>query len=280
MVTGKITSTIGNGLNTYLWHDYWLPGGVRLCDLFSMRRLAESGLPCNARVSDIIEGNEWHFPTVPSGIQSLWDTINFLPDSSILDKACWEPSASGTCTIQSVWEETRLTRAHDKGSNLLWHSWHIPRHSFILWLATKGRLRTQDRLHNQLLPQVPCVLCGVHEEDHNHLFFNCTLSNAVWRMISLKLHVTWPTVPWLQAWEWACDGYASRSQHHSHVLGMALAATVYHLWSERNRRLHHQQHGSVQKLWENICGSVRDRLANLNEVCLLPESIRRQWDIH
>ncbi|KAJ6693901.1 hypothetical protein OIU85_004667 [Salix viminalis] len=245
-----------------------------------MRRLAESGLPCNARVSDIIEGNEWHFPTVPSGIQSLWDTINFLPDSSILDKACWEPSASGTCTIQSVWEEMRITRAHDKGSKLLWHSWHIPRHSFILWLATKGRLRTQDRLHNQMLPRVPCVLCGVHEEDHNHLFFNCTLSNAVWRMISLKLHVTWPTVPWLQAWEWACDGYASRSQHHSHVLGMALAATIYHLWSERNQRLHHQQHGSVQKLWENICGSVRDRLANLNEVCLLPESIRRQWDIH
>ncbi|KAJ6315125.1 hypothetical protein OIU78_018586 [Salix suchowensis] len=131
-----------------------------------------------------------------------------------------------------------------------------------------------------MLPQVPCVLCGVHEEDHNHLFFNCTFSNAVWRMISLKLQVTWPTVPWLQAWEWACDGHASRSQHHSHVLGMALAATVYHLWSERNRRLHHQQHGSVQKLWENICGSVRDRLANLNEVCLLPESIRRQWDIH
>ncbi|KAJ6696197.1 hypothetical protein OIU74_015156 [Salix koriyanagi] len=132
----------------------------------------------------------------------------------------------------------------------------------------------------QMLPRVPCVLCGVHEEDHNHLFFNCTLSNAVWRMLSLKLHVTWPTVPWLQAWQWACDGYASRSQHHSHVLGMALAAIVYHLWSERNQRLHHQQHGSVQKLWENICGSVRDRLANLNEVCLLPESIRRQWDIH
>ncbi|KAJ6405004.1 hypothetical protein OIU84_013058 [Salix udensis] len=118
------------------------------------------------------------------------------------------------------------------------------------------------------------------EEDHNHLFFNCTLSKAVWRMISLKLHVTWPTVPWLQAWEWACDGYTTISQHHSQVLGMALAATVYHLWSERNRRLHLQQHGSVQKLWENICGSVRDRLANLNDGCLLPESIRRQWDIH
>ncbi|KAJ6292616.1 hypothetical protein OIU78_024739 [Salix suchowensis] len=131
-----------------------------------------------------------------------------------------------------------------------------------------------------MLPRVPCVLCGVHEEDHNHLFFNCTLSNAIWRMISLKLHVTWPTVPWLQAWEWACDGYASRSQHDSHVLGMALAASVYHLWSERNRRLHLHQHGNVQKLWENICGSVRDRLANLNEGCLLPKSIRRQWDIH
>ena len=44
---------IGDGRDTMLWRDHWLPQGP-LCDLLPFRTLTSTGLPWDARVSDII----------------------------------------------------------------------------------------------------------------------------------------------------------------------------------------------------------------------------------
>ncbi|KAJ6287991.1 hypothetical protein OIU78_026695 [Salix suchowensis] len=195
----------------------------------------------------------------------------------LTDAPHWEHSASGVCTIQSAWEQARVRRPQNGGMKLIWHKWHIPRHSFVLWLASRGRLRTMDRLHNQQLPQAPCMLCHSHVEDHNHLFFRCSYSAEVWDLICHKANIQWPSISWGLAWDRAVQNQAT--SQHSRILGMVLAATIYHLWQERNRRMHNQHYGSPKKMVEEIIAQMRTRLATFSERGELMETTRRQWDV-
>lgn len=55
--------------------------------------------------------------------------------------------------------------------NHVWFNQCIPRHSFILWIAIKGRLKTKDRLTKWFCIQNQvCLLCKTDDEIHNHLF--------------------------------------------------------------------------------------------------------------
>ena len=66
-----------------------------------------------------------------------------------------------------------------------------PKIGFI-WLAIKGRLGTQDRLHLDS-HNLKCLLCNRCMETHEHLFFQCSFSRQVWDFISLKCNIK-PTV--------------------------------------------------------------------------------------
>ncbi|KAJ6407648.1 hypothetical protein OIU84_011020 [Salix udensis] len=125
-----------------------------------------------------------------------------------------------------------------------------------------------DRLHNQPLPQPPCRLCYEHVEDHTHLFFRCRYSKEVWSAITCKAQIQWTHLPWGAAWEWALTEYDTGPQ--ARIMGMALAATIYHLWQERNRRIHNQHYGSSWKMTEDIIHLIRDKLANTREEDDLP----------
>lgn len=52
---------------------------------------------------------------------------------------------------------------------VVWSSTTTPKHSFVLWLAMLGRLRTMDSL-GYLETDPTCVLCRDYLEDHGHLF--------------------------------------------------------------------------------------------------------------
>ncbi|KAB5561274.1 hypothetical protein DKX38_006231 [Salix brachista] len=202
------------------------------------------------------------------------------PNDQQEDKLVWIHSASGVCSIKSVWELFRSVSPQRGGCKLIWHGWHIPRHSFVLWLASKGRLRTIDRFHNQILPLRPCMLCERQEETHDHLFFKCRFSAEVWKGISQRAQVLWPNSSWEQAWDWAVREFGNSKLPMHRTLGLVLAASVYHLWTERNHRLHDQHYSSVQQVEANVFHTVRERLANLGDREGLPETVRRQWEIH
>ena len=64
--------------------------------------------------------------------------------------------------------------------NVVWEQWSLPRHSFSLWLAMLGKLRTRD--HLRFLSSDPiCPLCQNADESHGHLFFTCDWTSSLWR---------------------------------------------------------------------------------------------------
>ncbi|KAJ6989648.1 hypothetical protein NC653_018206 [Populus alba x Populus x berolinensis] len=161
---GWIISRIGNDSSTFLWYDYWLPEGTRFIDVHPLRTLTATGLPWNAQVSTIIQDGQWHFPRDVPAIQPTLNSIHFYPNPSSKDTYTWTGHPSGKFSIASAWELLRARRPINNMHHLLWFAGHIPRHSFILWLACLGRLRTMDRLSSAgIIQNASCILCGLHE---------------------------------------------------------------------------------------------------------------------
>ncbi|XP_074298720.1 uncharacterized protein LOC141629645 [Silene latifolia] len=112
----------------------------------------------------------------------------------------------------------------------------LPRHKVILMLAIQRKLATTDLLMERGLP-IPnrWSLCREAAESTRHLFFQCSYSKALllrvtsWSGISspcsqLRGILTWVHQSKVCSWRkrWA---YGS------------IAATVYTIWAERNRRI-------------------------------------------
>ncbi|XP_044461803.1 uncharacterized protein LOC123193082, partial [Mangifera indica] len=142
------------------WHVR-VPSGGRLCDLFSFRVLSATSLAWDAKVFDIIRDGVWAFPRSCSELQQVWDSIRIFPRVGNSDHLVWRGHSSGRFSIDSAWDLIRPRRDVNSIHHLLWFSGHIQRHSFILWLATLGRLRTMDCLqHYGIVHSAVCVLCG------------------------------------------------------------------------------------------------------------------------
>ncbi|XP_020254288.1 uncharacterized protein LOC109831370 [Asparagus officinalis] len=124
----------------------------------------------------------------------------------------------------------------------VWENLNYPKHSFVLWLAVQNRLLTQDKLIRRGIIQVnSCSLCaGAETESRDHLFFKCDYSREVWNGVMDWLKYKWRACEWNLLMDWYnCrlkgKGFKQRTKR------MALAATVYCIWKERNSRIFKQK---------------------------------------
>ncbi|KAB5521998.1 hypothetical protein DKX38_026317 [Salix brachista] len=215
--------------------------------------------------------------TIMRKLDWIFGNQSLLPHVICKDTWVWTHNSSGQCTIKSAWEQIRTAHEPCGSSWLIWHKWHIPRHSFVLWLATRSRLRTMDRLHTVLEDQQGCVLCNEHMENHNHLFFSCNYSTKVWGAISGRARISWPRIEWAPAWNLVVDQTRSENSARQRMVGIVIAASVYHLWQERNRRIYDHHYTGSERLIDEINFSIRGRLANLDRADELPESMLQIW---
>jgi hypothetical protein len=175
------TPCIGNGRDTFLWLDYWLLDNKRVCDLFPFRVLSSTGLPWDAKVSDIILDGRWAFPPGHSDLQPVWNSILSQSRPHLCDYYTWPGHSSGNFSIDSAWELLRDSRPLDSLYHLIWFKGHIPRQAFILWIASMDRLHTMDRLTSfGIIPSSTCVLCGMHNKEFSHIIARLVLSTSVY----------------------------------------------------------------------------------------------------
>ncbi|KAJ9564711.1 hypothetical protein OSB04_000677 [Centaurea solstitialis] len=256
------TVRVGNGRSLNAWEDAWLTCG-KLSAFISYRFIHSVGLSLATTVKELLD-------TIPVGWPDSW-VVRFPVLANVAipalqgdapDIHCWDVDGGGIglFSVQRAYKSFEGHLPLVAWWKSVWFKAHIPKHSSCLWTACLFRLPTQDRIATwkEEPPDLKCCFCGTTNDSHNHLFFECSFSRQAWLQILDKLH--WLDFPC--SWDMIVNALSDPSSAPSRLEHrLALAASVYHVWCERNRRLFGGGSKPILYLVQSIMDSVLDRMA-------------------
>lgn len=144
---------------------------------------------------------------------------------------------------------------------VIWRSYIPPRFSVTMWFALQGRLKTVDRVKFVDQSQC-CLLCGTHDESHDHLFFSCDKTRELLSLVKNWLRIT-GTVSTISN----AIRFCSRNKAGSGVLRktrwIAMDAVVNHIWHGRNKLKHQNIPFRAHAIFRDIKIDVFHVLYNL-----------------
>ena len=158
---------------------------------------------------------------------------------------CWRKGK----LLQNIYASLRPRGEVVNWSRTIWESWSLPRHSFILWLAVKGKLKTKDRLNFVVTLDDICPLCRQNPESHNHLFFRCTWTADLWVLVK-----RWLGIPgYISSLQSAARRLSGRKKDvNCKMRRVSLAILVYLIWEERNRRVFEGSQSTVDRIFRRF----------------------------
>ena len=162
---------------------------------------------------------------------------NYHLDVSKEDTISWSLDPTGAFTVSSTWNHFRHRMPVVNWYHTIWFPQAIRRHSFIVWLVIQDRLATQNKLLKWgLTNSVSCVFCRASVEDRNHFFFCCQFTAGIWiRILRFCGNFRMPR-SWENEFLWVI---ATKGKSFCSITKrIAWSATIYHLWGQRNSRIH------------------------------------------
>ncbi|KAL0295882.1 UNVERIFIED_CONTAM: Retrovirus-related Pol polyprotein from type-2 retrotransposable element R2DM, partial [Sesamum calycinum] len=267
---------VGNGNTFSLWQDIWHERGP-LC-LTYPNGPTITGLPLDSLINCVLQQDRWNWPSTTN--VEINDIISRLPQTypNEEDTIIWR-NASGRFSIQAIVEIIQPHSPKVSWYLLLQGKYKIPRHRFILWLAILEKLSTMDKPWSSHTA-TGCLFCdGMFAETHDHLFFNCGYTRRCLALIQRKIRFQWPYTEWQKGIRWA-----SKKWRGTHLVNAAsravLAALVYHLWLERNKRKFNATASSAESIAARILEEVRMRILSEDFIpSLQSRSLYRIWKI-
>nr|XP_043625583.1 uncharacterized protein LOC122597008 [Erigeron canadensis] len=252
---------IGDGLSTSAWYDNWCYGP--LISHISPRIINNVGFHLNTKVAEVIDNEVWAWPT-------SWNTFfpNLVPFplvNGVTDRVFWKNRYGLLLqfSVSVAWEDLRQRSNEVSWHRLVWFPQYILKHSFILWLVMRRRLKTQDLLQQWDVSTSNasplCSLCGHVADSHDHLFFECDFSSKVWDSLKIKAELQGTSHEWKSIIT-NMSGRASSNSIANVVSKLLLAATTYYVWQERNQRLFGSNRRTTHQLVDAIVHTVRLKL--------------------
>lgn len=166
-------------------------------------------LRLTATVAEVIRNGSWNLPSARSQQSELLQIAltEIQPPNSELreDLFLWiqsNGSFGSTFSSKTTWDLIRHSSPPQQWHKVIWFKEHIPRNSFIAWLALLRRLLKRDRLRRWGM-NVPdqCVLCSSAQETHHHLFFECRFSSIIWSLFAGRVAPNPPQdIHYVAAW--------------------------------------------------------------------------------
>ncbi|XP_077240355.1 uncharacterized protein LOC143881252 [Tasmannia lanceolata] len=257
-----ICYTIDDGVGIDFWTQPWHPDGP-LRDLYLGRRIFRAS-PNNVHIDEIFTEGNWNRDIINClpGFLPLLEKVIHTPGSG--NHAVWKPNPDGSFTIKTAWESLRNHHPRVPWFKSIWYHGHIPKHSFVGWQAILNKLSTRDKLSYQGPSRdIHCPLCLVEREDTNHLFFKCAYSAWIWRFVLWRFSYKRKPLHSLQMEEeW--NRQTTRGKTQSAIgLGIAFNASIYHIWTERNKRIHEQRFQHKKSVLNEILLIIRSRCIHL-----------------
>ncbi|GLT73885.1 hypothetical protein SLA2020_457150 [Shorea laevis] len=278
---GLIQHIPGDGTNIYIWHDYWHPSGP-LIDAYGSNIVKDARIPFQAKLASVINGNFWQWPPArsPQLVQIQMHLFDMFPKEGKKDTAIWRPSNSGNFKVGQTWNWLRRKKTRKVWHRLIWFSQAIPKHSFISWLAILNRLSTKAR-QRKWTPTIvdTCVLCNSEPETSEHLFFNCSYTQKIWKTLSAMAGIPL-TNSWQGLLHWMGKKVSRKSLQNT-LVKLAWNAAVYHIWKERNRRIHQKHFKADGEIVYEVQFDVRCKILGFAQPksSPLPMDIAKQWGL-
>ncbi|XP_077251405.1 uncharacterized protein LOC143890570 [Tasmannia lanceolata] len=168
-------------------------------------------------------------------------------------------------TMKSAWNLLRSKSQKVQWFSSIWLKGSILKHSFIGWLAIQNKLTSRDRLAF-LGPnrETKCVLCKSLSESTDHLFFRCSFSAWIWRSVLWRFSIRRKPFKSLKDEEdWIRTNFKGKLQATT-ALRIAFNAAIYHIWFERNSRIHELKSTHKQSILSDILYSIRTSCIHLH----------------
>ncbi|CAH1450864.1 unnamed protein product [Lactuca virosa] len=157
-----ITSCIGKGNETSIWHDRWHPISP-ISSILSRRQRISKGFHDDSKVAElfvndaIVWPGEWLdiFPNLSM------DPICMLNNQEN-NKYFWVnlKGAVGKFSTKQVWRDLYGPEIGVPWYDTILFKDNIHRNAFILWMAMLGKLKTQDRVRNwEKMGNLECAFC-------------------------------------------------------------------------------------------------------------------------
>ncbi|KAJ9535820.1 hypothetical protein OSB04_un001031 [Centaurea solstitialis] len=196
--------------------------------------------------------NDW-IVSNPSDIPNQLPTL----DDGTDDVVAWR-GVNNVLTgfsVKEVWRSIDGNHVITPWVKFVWFKHHVPKHAFCMWTACHKRLPTQDRLSlwKENPPDFLCPLCNQIPDSHDHLFFTCSFSRDGEERGGF---MGYPDV-WSTIMEYLQDNRGPKML----IQRLALSATVYYIWRERNCRLFRGAKQNSLHVFKMIRSSVMDTMA-------------------
>ncbi|KAL0875497.1 hypothetical protein Bca101_025202 [Brassica carinata] len=225
----------------------------------------ELSISFSATVSDACDDRGWLMRGARSPaaeeLQIYLTTIPLPTLTSSADHYVWEINGDELEEFSNskTWNMVRNRAAEQPWTRSIWFKGHIPRHAFTSWVAHQDRLPTRSRLLRWGMNiSSSCCLCDAGEENRDHLFLRCEISEAIWTLVLKRLGYSFRTFhTWTSVSEWMAlrDSVTSRT-----LKRMVAQATIYNIWIERNTRLHARESRTPAVIFKIIDRSIRDAI--------------------
>lgn len=259
-VRDKFKDCIGknlcNGEETSFWHDPWHPWSILSLKHPELVRK----LPINpkAKVSNVLNRGTW---TLPFGrgwnsqVATFYQVCKSIPLIRGNDQWTWKPHK--TFSVKNATLALQQPRANVDWYEIVWCKHFLPRCAIITWLACWKRMSTLDKLFLWGLAQSNiCLLCHRLSEDQEHLFFLCPFLGKMWSYIMNSLSCVGWDCTWSHTLDWLKHTTSWKSKFQKDVTRLSFSIAVYHIWKERNNRLHNNIHRDHKVLMHDIMQSI------------------------
>ncbi|GKB89360.1 reverse transcriptase zinc-binding domain-containing protein, partial [Tanacetum coccineum] len=211
--------------------------------------------------------NHWKnkFLTYAGKLQLIASVLESIQSYWQKDKVIWiaNNASPKQFTMRNVYDNLRDHNEEVKWGKLVWFSQCVPKHSYILWMAVQQRLLTHVRMRKWgSFNMMVCGLCMRCEESHDHLFFECEYSKAIWTKLQSLMACSIND----HRWDDIVRSIAEKpclNSIWSVIRRLCLGAAVYYIWQERNYKIFKDQKRKWSIVWQLVYDNIKTRLMGL-----------------
>ncbi|XP_031398485.1 uncharacterized protein LOC116209061 [Punica granatum] len=168
------------------------------------------------------------------------------------DMLVWTPHKNGQYTVFSTWKCFRPSKQKVKWRKAVWFAGHLPRSSFVAWLAVRNRLTTRDRMVKWkiTLAAEECELCSSHLETGDYLSVTCPVTRGIWKSLLARVGLQRSSPDWDSGLR--CISALKGRSLGTVCLKLLWIHYIYCVWKEHNNRIFMKHLRSPQELYSTF----------------------------